>query len=305
MKTSTAITTGIAIGAALAAMGVMLIGSTTTGCTSSEEMRTERRPHETSIPALPEKADFCGEEMPMERDDIRESFEREIVVNTFLHSATLQNIKKSGRYFPVIESILAEMGMPDDLKYLCVAESNLMPTIGSPAGARGIWQFMEATAKEYGLTVTNEIDERLDVEKSTRAACMLLRENYSRLGSWTMAAAAYNCGLGGARKRVETQHQENYYDILWADETARYVFRIIAIKTILSSPEKYGFNVSEEDKYEPIETRTETLVPPQEDLAQWAINHGSTYKELRTLNPWITKSYLKQTRAPLTVVLRK
>ncbi len=290
------------MGTILAALGIMLISSTTTSCTESE---AERRPHETSVPELPETADFCGEAVPLDRYDIRESFEREIIANTFLHSSTLLNIKKSGRYFPVIESILAEMGMPDDIKYLCVAESNLSPTIGSPAGARGMWQFMEATAKEYGLTVTNEIDERLSVEKSTRAACMLMRENYARLGSWTMAAAAYNGGLGRAKKKMEEQHQECYYDILWAEETSRYVFRILAYKTILSSPEKYGFDVSDDDKYAPIETRTETIVPPQEDLAQWAINHGSTYKELRTLNPWITKSSLKQTRDTLTVALRK
>lgn len=264
---------------------------------------TDKRPHETSAPELPEKMDFCGEAVPLEREDVRESLDREIVTNTFLHSSTLLNIKRSGRYFPTIERVLKEMGMPDDLKYLGIAESNLMPTIGSPAGAKGMWQFMEGTAKEYGLRVTNEIDERMDVEKSTRAACRMMRDNYRKLGSWALAAAAYNGGAARAKRRMEEQHQTCYYDILWTDETARYVFRILAYKAIMSAPARYGFDVKEDELYRPYETREESLPTPQDDLAQWAIDHGTTYKALRTLNPWITKPQLRDTRDTLTVLL--
>lgn len=264
---------------------------------------TDKRPHETSAPELPEKMNFCGEAVPLEREDIRESLDREIITNTFLHSATLLNIKRSGRYFPTIEKVLKEMGMPDDLKYVSIAESNLMPTIGSPAGARGMWQFMEGTAKEYGLRVTDEIDERMDVEKSTRAACQMMRDNYRKLGSWALAAAAYNGGAARTRRRMEEQHQTDYYDILWADETARYVFRILAYKAIMSDPAKYGFDVNEGELYRPYETHEEKLPTPQNDLAQWAIDHGTTYKALRTLNPWIIKPQLRETRDTLTVQL--
>ncbi|MGN0028539.1 MAG: lytic transglycosylase domain-containing protein [Marinilabiliaceae bacterium] len=281
------------------AVASLLIASS--ACVTPEA--TGKRPHETSAPELPEKMDFCGEAVPLDREDIRESLDREIITNTFLHSATLLNIKRSGRYFPTIERVLKEMGMPDDLKYVSIAESNLMPTIGSPAGARGMWQFMEGTAKEYGLRVTGEIDERMDVEKSTRAACQMMRDNYRKLGSWALAAAAYNGGAARARRRMEEQHQTDYYDILWADETARYVFRILAYKVIMSDPAKYGFDVSEEELYRPYETREEKLPTPQNDLAQWAIDHGTTYKALRTLNPWIIKSQLRETRDTLTVQL--
>ena len=162
---------------------------------------------------------------------------------------------------------------------------------------------MEGTAKEYGLRVTKEIDERMNVEKSTRAACMMMRDNYKKLGSWALAAAAYNGGAARARRRMDEQHQTNYYDILWADETARYVFRILAYKAIMSDPAKYGFDVEDDDLYRPYDTHTEKLPTPQSDLAQWAIDHGTTYKALRTLNPWITKPQLLETRDTLSVEL--
>lgn len=296
MKNKSVKTASLSVIATFCVAGLLIASSTYPA--SSE---TGKRPHETNAPELPESMDFCGEEVPLERADVRESLDREIITNTFLHSATLLNIKRSGRYFPTIEKILREMGMPDDLKYVSIAESNLTPTIGSPAGARGMWQFMEATAKEYGLRVTNEIDERLDVEKSTRAACRMMRDNYAKLGSWSLAAAAYNGGAARARRRMEEQHQSSYYDILWAEETARYVFRILAYKAIMSDPGKYGFDVGEDELYAPFDTHEEKLPTPQNDLAQWAIDHGSTYKELRTLNPWIIKPQLRETRDTLVV----
>ncbi len=288
---------------AFALVAVVLFGSAVPSETSSGNGSTDKRPHDTSAPAVPTKIDFCGEDVPLGRVDVYESLDREIVTNTFLHSSTLLNIKRTGRYFPMIEGILKDMGLPDDLKYLCIAESNLTPTISSPAGAVGLWQFMEGTAKEYGLTVTNEIDERYDPEKSTRAACKMMRANKEKLGSWTLAAAAYNGGAARVSRKIEREHVASYYDIQWAEETARYVFRILAYKTIISDPDKYGFAISEDDKYAPYDTRIETLTCPQEDLAQWAIGHGSTYKELRMLNPWIIKPYLRETKGVLQVKL--
>ncbi len=288
---------------AFALVAVVLFGSAVPSETPSGNGTTDKRPHDTSAPAVPTKIDFCGEDVPLGRVDVYESLDREIVTNTFLHSSTLLNIKRTGRYFPMIEGILKDMGLPDDLKYLCIAESNLTPTISSPAGAVGLWQFMEGTAKEYGLTVTNEIDERYDPEKSTRAACKMMRANKEKLGSWTLAAAAYNGGAARVSRKIEREHVASYYDIQWAEETARYVFRILAYKTIISDPDKYGFAISEDDKYAPYDTRIETLTCPQEDLAQWAIDHGSTYKELRMLNPWIIKPYLRETKGVLQVKL--
>lgn len=248
-----------------------------------------RRPHETALPRVPAEASFCGERVPLERPDIWELFDREIIANTFLHSATLLNIKRSGRFFPIIEPILRAEGVPDDLKYLCVAESNLNPTAKSPAGAAGLWQFLEGTARECGLKVGDEIDERLDVAKSTRAACRMLKANLRVLGSWTMVAASYNGGLGRVRKNAEQQKQQSYYDIHWAEETRRYVFRILAIKEILSRPADFGFDVTDEDKYRPYQTRVVTARGPIADLPQWAIDNHSTYRTVRLLNPWILK----------------
>lgn len=287
----------------LAMTAAVLIGSAVPTDSAADKELTGKRPHDTSAPSIPTEIDFCGEAVPVNRVDVYESLDREIVTNTFLHSSTLLNIKRTGRYFPMIEGILKDMGMPDDLKYLCIAESNLTPTINSPAGAVGLWQFMEGTAKEYGLTITSEIDERYDPEKSTRAACKMMRANKDKLGSWTMAAAAYNGGAGRVSRKMEKEHVTSYYDIQWAEETARYVFRILAYKTILNDPEKYGFAISEDEKYAPYDTRLVTLTCPQEDLAQWAIDHGSTYKELRMLNPWIIKPYLRETKGVLQVKL--
>lgn len=266
---------------------------------------SNRRPHETVVPQVPKEANFCGEVVPLDRQDIYECMDREVISNTFLHSNTLLIIKRSGRIFPQIEPILKDCGVPDDLKYLCVAESNLVPTAKSPVGAAGLWQFMEGTAKEYGLKVNDEIDERLDIEKSTRAACKKLLSDYQRLGSWTLVAAAYNGGLTRVRKMMDQQHQTSYYDLHWADETRRYVFRIVTLKTIMGMPQDYGFDITDDDKYQPIETETLSVATPIDDIAQWAKDHGTTYRAIRELNPWILKQQLKVTRDTLKVQIRK
>ena len=257
-----------------------------------ESCAIARRPHDSSAPSMPAEADFCGEFVPLDRPDIYESLEREVITNTFWHSNTLLLVKRSGRYFPLIEPILKEYGVPDDMKYLCAAESNLVPTVKSPAGALGLWQFMEATAKEYGLRVTDEIDERADPVKSTRAACRMLLSNFSELHSWSLVAASYNGGLARVKKVREQQHQSSYYDLRWAEETGRYVFRCVALKAIMSSPGDFGFCISDEELYRPYQCRSVEVSEPISDLAQWAIEHGTTYKMLRLLNPWIQKNKL-------------
>lgn len=282
---------------ALAAIAALLFICST----PPSEAEPSHRPHTTSVPNVPKKADFCGEDVPLERQDIFECMDREIITNTFLHSNTLLIIKRSGRIFPQIEPILRECGIPDDMKYLCVAESNLVPTVKSPAGAMGLWQFMEATGREYGLRIGEEIDERLDIVKSTRAACKKLKSDYAKLGSWTLVAAAYNGGLARVRKMMDQQHQTSYYDLHWAEETRRYVFRIIALKEILSDPQDYGFDISDDDKYKPYETETANLPVPHDDIPQWAKDHGTTYRRIRELNPWLLKMQIRSVRDTLRV----
>ena len=291
-----------AIAAIVAITACLFVCSTPPSCTDSE---TPRHPQETTIPSVPKKADLCGEEMPLGRQDILECLDREIITNTFLHSNTLLIIKRSGRIFPAIEPILRECGVPDDMKYLCVAESNLVATAKSPAGAVGLWQFMEATAKEYGLRVNDEINERMDIVKSTRAACKKLKSDYARLGSWTLVAAAYNGGLARVKKVMEQQHQTSYYDLNWAEETRRYVFRIVALKAIVDAPQDFGFDIGDDDKYEPYETETVGLPVPNDDIAQWAKDHGTTYRRLRELNPWLLKNQIRSTRDTLKVLIPK
>ncbi len=250
----------------------------------------EVTPHETHVPKLPEKIDFCGEEVPLDRVDIYESLDREMIVNTFAHTNTTLILKRMTRYFPLIEKILKEEGVPDDFKYLSVAESNLYEIARSPVDAIGFWQFLKTTGKEYGLEINEEIDERYNVEKSTRAACKYFRKAYEEFGSWTMVAASYNGGMRGVKNMITLQKQNNYYDMIWVEETARYVFRIISFKEILSHPSKYGFNIDEENRYKPLEVRTIEMDSTIVDIAQWAIDNGTTYKRVKELNRWIRQN---------------
>ncbi len=192
--------------------------------------------------ALPESVTFAGEPMPLVNFDTRESLDRELNATAYRHGSTLLTIKRAGRFFPEIEKILKEQGIPDDFKYLACAESDLSNAI-SPVGATGFWQIMEGTAKEYGMTVNNEIDERYNLEKSTLFACRYFKKAYERYGSWTMAAASYNNGISGLDEQVSIQKETNYYDLLLNEETARYIFRIVSLKLIMTDPAEYGFKV--------------------------------------------------------------
>lgn len=235
---------------------------------------------------------FAGETLPLDNFDVRERLDRELTVNAYWHSSTLQHIKQAARYFPIIEKILAENGVPDDFKYLAVAESSLN-NVSSPAGAKGIWQFMERTAESYGLEVNREIDERYHLEKATRAACEYLKEKYAAFGSWTLAAAAYNMGESGLREEMDAQQTNNYYDLNLNSETSRYVFRIVAIKEILSNPAKYGFVLEDQDLYPPLyDFKTIKVDTTIENLGVFARQQGTTYRMLKVYNPWMLSSRL-------------
>lgn len=239
-----------------------------------------------------EEIDFAGERMPLEMLDVRESLDRELLVNTYWQSQSILFHKRANRYFPIISPILKKNGIPDDFKYLAVIESGLQNVV-SPAGATGFWQFMKGTATDYGLEVANEVDERYNLEKATEAACKYLKDAYQKYGSWTMAAASYNLGMNGLSRQVERQKAANYYDLLLVEETARYIFRILAVKEILSKPTQYGFHLREKDLYPPIETYTVSVDSSVNDFADFAFTHQTNYKILKYLNPWLRDTYLK------------
>ena len=242
-------------------------------------------------PAIPSHMSLAGEEVPMEDFGVREALDRELIINTYRHSSTILYLKRASRWFPVMEEILAEEGVPDDFKYLCVIESGMSQAV-SPAGASGFWQFMKKTAPEYGLEVSTTVDERYHVEKATRAACQYLKESYELFGSWSLAAASYNMGRAGVTKRLKEQGVEEYWDLHLNEETARYVYRMLAVKRVLSSPESFGFKLRESDLYKPYAYRTITIEESIADLSAFALENGSNLHELKSLNPWLRKKNL-------------
>lgn len=234
---------------------------------------------------------FAGETMP-DNFDTRERLDRELLVNAYWQSSTLLNIKAAHRYFPIIERILKENGVPDDFKYLAVAESSLRH-VTSPANAKGFWQFRKLAAKEFGLEVNSEVDERYHIEKSTHAACAYLKKLYNRFGSWTNAAAAYNVGPSNFKRMLEDQKEDNYYKLNMNSETSRYVFRLIAIKEIMSQPENFGFYIDSSEKYPPLDNYYEVTV--DKSVANWgdfARDHNISYRMLKVYNPWLLDNKL-------------
>ena len=260
----------------------------------SEELHTRaiRADYRVYAPSIPDTLTFAGERVPVNLWYVREGLDRELVSNMYYQSNTLFVIKRATRVFPTIERILKAEGVPEDFKYLCVIESGLINAT-SPAGAQGYWQFMKATGQKYGLEINDEIDMRNHLEKSTRAACRYLKDLKARFGSWTEAAAAYNCGENGLEKRLANQRQESYYELLLNRETQRYVYRILALKLILQHPQDYGFYVRRCDTYPELPTEEVELGGQNVDLVQFAVDHGTSYKMLRTYNPWITTDQLK------------
>ncbi len=242
-------------------------------------------------PEIPKDIYFAGERVPLENFEVYERIDREMIVNTYLHSATILALKRANRWFPVIEPILKDYNVPDDFKYLAVVESNLENVV-SPAGATGFWQFMKGAADKYGLEVNNEIDERYHVEKSTEAACKYLLESYDKYGSWTLAAASYNMGVSGVDNQIERQKANNYYNLVLSSETSRFIARIVSLKLIMQNPQKYGFDLMEIDLYLSLKTYEVKLLGSVTDFADWAAAQGINYKILKMYNPWLRESYL-------------
>ena len=251
---------------------------------------------------IPDSATFAGERVPLGRFDVKEALDRELIVNSYFHSQTIRLIKLAPRYFRIIEPILEEEGVPDDFKFLAVAESGLDPRAVSYAGAVGFWQFLRGTAGDYGLEINGEVDERYHVERSTYAACDYLKDAYEKFGSWTMVAAAYNAGMRGVERQAERQKENNYYDLLFVEETQRYVFRIIALKLVLEDPERYNFIIGDEEKYPIIETKDVVVQGPVEDFAEFAQEYGINYKLLKDFNPWLRENYLRNSTGKKYVI---
>ena len=252
------------------------------------------------LPPIPSTMELFGETIDLRDEDIRERLDNELIVNAYLHSSTSLIIKRANRYFPVLDQLLKDEKIPSDFKYLCVIESNLTQAI-SPAGARGFWQFMPETAEEYNLLINKEIDERLDVQRSTLAACAYLKKAHAEFKNWILAAASYNRGMGGVRSDMKTQYTNNYFDTEMNNETGRYVFRIMAMKLILENPKAYGFDIKATDLYPVRSTQKVTIDTPIPDLALWAKNQDVNLKIIRKLNPWLLANSL--TIKPINYVI--
>ncbi len=243
-------------------------------------------------PYIPSSLSFCGEEVPMDNYEVKERIEREFIVNSYRHSSTLLYIKRANRWFPIIEKILDKNNIPEDFKFLAVAESGL-DNVTSPAGAKGYWQFIKSAGKRYGLEINSEVDERYHLEKATEAACKYFKEGYDKYGSWTLAAASYNRGMNGITKQLNKQKTNNYYNLVLGEETSRYIARIVTLKAIMENPELYGFRIKDEELYPELETYTVKVKSNVTDLADFAKKHGINYKILKMYNPWLRDNLLK------------
>ena len=240
---------------------------------------------------LPKNINLAGERVPLEIPDVKERMDRELLVNTYWQSNGLLLMKRANKYFPIIEPLLKKYGLPDDFKFLALAESGFTDET-STAGAAGMWHFMKKTGREFGLEINNNVDERYHIEKSTKVAAEYLIKSKERFGSWTLAAAAYNAGNYGVAKRLETQQVSNYYDALLPDETERYVFRILALKEIINNPKKYGFLLEEKDLYTLPKTYTVKVDTAISNITSFAKGYGLTYKEFKIHNPWLRENKL-------------
>ena len=244
-----------------------------------------------SFPTIPKSMLFFGRTINLEDEDIRERLDREIITNVYFQSSTTFALKRANRFFPEIEKILSEEHVPEDFKYLAVIESNLSE-VSSPVGANGFWQFMPFTAKEYGLVMSDEVDERMNLTKSTRAACSFIKNAHKIFGDWVNACASYNRGIGGVQSDMKWQKTDHYFDTDMNNETGRYVFRIMAMKLIMENPKRYGFDIPKSQLYKPFKTKTIKIDKEISNLAEWAKNKGINLKIVRKLNPWLISNKL-------------
>ncbi|GEO11049.1 lytic transglycosylase domain-containing protein [Segetibacter aerophilus] len=244
------------------------------------------------LPQLPAEISFAGEKVPLDRWEVREAFDRELLYNYNSPGHISYLLKLSKRFFPAIEQRLKENGVPDDFKYLCVAEGNLQ-NLSSKVGATGFWQFMSYTGPGYNLEINDNVDERFDVMKSTDAACKYLKQAYAKFGNWTVAAASYNCGMGRVNDLSTFQQTKYYYDLQLPEETNKYIFRILTFKYLMGNSKEMGYMVDDENGYKPFEARSVTVSSSIPNLAQWALQNGTNYKMLKILNPWMRDRSLK------------
>lgn len=269
---------------ALVVGAIALVGSSN----SSDTAHLKRLgTHATTISLdPPDDLNFAGEIVPLHDFDVQERLDNQLIRYIYYHSASIMNIKRAARWRPEMTRILRANKVPEDFFYLCVAESHLTNAT-SPVGAKGFWQFMKATAELYGLEVSNQVDERYDPIKSTHAACRYLKDSYQKFGNWTLVAASYNMGMAGLQRQIDRQQVDNYYDLYLNQETAAYVFRILALKTVLENPGAYGFEITDEQLYQPLRYKTVKVTETQEDMIEFARKNGTTYKMLRVMNPWL------------------
>ncbi len=273
-------------------LGITMLAIQSFAERDSTEYPDDGRPVQLAAPCtIPDELLFAGEAVPLDNFDTRESLDRELLVNAYWHSRTLLVLKKTKRYFAVIEPILKKYGIPEDFKYIPMAESNFENS-RSPVGAIGVWQFLEGTAKEYGLEVNNEVDERYHLEKSTEAACKFFLESYALYKNWTLAAASYNVGRKGINYQIERQQVSNYYDLLLNEETARYVFRILAFKLITENPQQFGFHLQDRDYYPPLPFEEVKVDGSIANIAEFAGQYAINYKMLKLFNPWLRENFL-------------
>ncbi len=252
---------------------------------------------------IPDNLHFAGEQVPLADFDVKERYDRELLTNVYWQSQTLLMIKRSEKYFPVIEKILKNNSIPADFKYVALAESGLQPMVVSPANAASWWQFLAQTGKIFGLEINDEVDERYHLEKATEAACKYFQQAYKEFGSWALVAASYNMGIEGVKKQLQQQRVNSYYDLYLNQETARYVLRILAIKEVLEHKEKYGFNLVKNHLYENPPVVQVKVSKPIEDLAVFAKDLNCNYKQLKLLNPWLRKSSLLNKDAKTYTIL--
>lgn len=246
-----------------------------------------------SLPEIPGKLTFAGEPVPLDDPDVKKRLEKELIINMNKHASTILILKESGRWKSYLQAMLDSAMVPEEFFYLAVIESELDPMSRSSAGATGFWHFTESTAKEYGLEISDYVDERRDPEKSTRAACEFLKRAYKKFGSWTLAAAAFNRGSKGIDNALKGQNTNSYYQLYLNEETSRYVFRILALKLIIEAPEKYGYSLSPSDYYQPVEYKTIYINESIQDLPQFAKSLGVSYRTLKEHNPWIQNTDYK------------
>ena len=281
----------ILVGTLLLLSAILLVGSSFLQPNSAFKSYGLSDPSKVFALDIAENYSFAGETVTLDEHDLRERMDKELLVNTYWQSNTMLMIKRSNKYFPTIERILKEEGVPDDFKYLAVIESGL-ENVNSPAGAKGFWQIMKTTGREMGLEVNSNVDERYHIENATRVACTYLKKAKKKLGSWTLAAASYNRGITGINRLLEKQQAETYYDLLLNSETRRYVFRILAMKEILSKPAHYGFVFEAQDLYTEIPVYTVEVDTAISNIARFAKTMGVNYKQMKIHNPWLLQNHL-------------